>query len=92
MRSSISDIDWKVEWFSKVTSSHWCSIDNQKKFLDEVAFKLNVKNPSDWGKVTTQQIHNLGGGSLLSHRYRDSLFHCLQSVYKGTAYHCTHSF
>lgn len=59
-------------------------MENRKKFLDEVANKLNIQNPRDWGKITTSQIHEIGGGSLLTTYYNGSLFYCLQSVYKGS--------
>lgn len=72
-----------MEWFSKYPSSYWQSLDNCKKFLDEVAEKLNIKNPRDWGKVTGQLISDLGGTSLLSNYYDNSLFSCLQSIYAG---------
>lgn len=58
-------------------------MENQKKFLDELAMKLNIKNPSDWGKFTTRLVYELGEGSLLTSYYNNSLFTCLQSVYKG---------
>ena len=57
-------------------------MENRRKFLDEVAIKLNIKNESDWGKITTKQIYELGGAGIL-HYYNNSVFHCLESVYKG---------
>jgi hypothetical protein len=45
--------------------------------------KLNIKTPSDWGKVTVQQFYAFGGSSLLKYHHNGSLFTCLQSVYKG---------
>ena len=63
--------------------SHWRSAANQRKLLDEVAIKLNIKNASDWGKITTRQFYEFGGSSLLTSYYNGSVFQCLQSVYKG---------
>jgi hypothetical protein len=57
-------------------------MENRRNFLDEIAKKLNIKTPSDWGKVTYDYFCELGGGSLLGY-YHGSLFACLQSVYKG---------
>lgn len=51
--------------------------------MDEVALKLNIKKPSDWGKVTKLEFFKLGGSSLLTSYYNSSLSSCLQSVYKG---------
>ena len=56
---------------------------NQRKFLDEVAIKLNIKEASDWGKASYDQFCEIGSG-ILSY-YRGSLFDCLQSVYKGNS-------
>lgn len=80
------DKEWKKEWFintHRVKKWHWKSLENRKTFLDEVARKLSITTPSDWGKVTTHQFFKLGGGGLLNTHYRGSLFACLQSVYKG---------
>jgi hypothetical protein len=59
-------------------------MENRKNFLDEIAKKLNIKTPSDWGSVTTHMFFELGGSTLLKYYYNGSLFACLQSVYKGT--------
>jgi hypothetical protein len=67
---------------SKLPKSYWKSIENRKNFLDEIAKKLNIKTPSDWGNVTLQCFYDLQGRSILK-RYNNSLFACLQSVYKG---------
>lgn len=80
------DIEWKKEWFSNISpfpNRYWQSLDNRKKFLEEFATKFNIKNPQDWGRITTSQVCEAGGVSLLS-MYHGSLFTCLQSVYKGT--------
>lgn len=71
-----------MEWFSKSSQSYWKSYGNCKRFLDEVAVKLHVKSPNDWGRIKIQQIIELGGASILR-QYKGSLFACLQSVYKG---------
>ena len=80
------EIKWNREWFlniPKFPKSHWQSALNRRKFLDEVAIKLNIKNESDWGEVTTKQICEFGGAGLLTSYYNGSVFDCLQSVYKG---------
>jgi hypothetical protein len=58
-------------------------MENHKNFLDEIAKKLNIKTPSDWGKVTYDYFCGSGGSTLLNTYYNGSLFTCLQSVYKG---------
>lgn len=76
------DINWKVDWFAGHPKSYWNSIDNCRIFLDEVAHKRNIKKPSDWGKITQEEIIDLGGRSFLA-QYSGSLIAGLQSVYKG---------
>lgn len=80
------EIEWKKEWFSKVPNSYWKSMENRKMLMDQIAKKLNIKNPSDWGKVTQNCIYELGGCSLLTRYYNGSLFACLQSIYQGKSF------
>lgn len=68
---------------SNVPNLHWKSIENRKAFMSSVAEELDVKKPSDWGRVTIESIKSLGGGALLNRYYKNSLFHCLQSLYTG---------
>lgn len=80
------DIKWERKWFRNrpnVPKNYWKSMENQKKFMDELAIKLNIKDPRDWGKQTTRVIYELGKGSLLNGYYNNSVFSCLQAVYKG---------
>lgn len=58
-------------------------MENRKKFMDEVAVKLDIKKPGDWGKVTLPTVYKLGAYSLINNYYDGSLFHCLQSIYPG---------
>lgn len=60
-------------------------MENRRNFLDEIVKKLDIKKPSDWGKVTVKRFFELGGSSLLNY-YNGSLFGCLQSVYQGSAF------
>lgn len=64
---------------------YWQSKENRRKFLNGIAVKLNIKQSSDWGKVITKQIYELGGAGLLKY-YNGSLFNCLQSVFIGTVH------
>lgn len=79
-------MEWKREWFSNMHSfpnMYWKSKANRRKFLDQVAVKLKIQKPSDWGKVTKIQFHEYGGGYLLNNFYRGSPYDCLSSVYEG---------
>lgn len=81
-------MSWKKEnpipkVFGDKFVNKWKQPRNQRKFLDDLAIKLNIKNSSDWGRVTCKQFYEFGGGGLLRHYYNGSVFDCLQSVYKG---------
>lgn len=78
-----------MEWFSKSSQSYWKSAENRMKFLDTMATKLNIKKPSDWGKVKRKDIHEHRGSSLLN--YNRSVFNSLQSAYKGIYFLISHS-
>lgn len=80
--SNITDIQWKKEWFVNAPKSSWSSLEVQKKFMDEIASKMNVKKASDWGEITTTRFKEIGGNTILS-LYNGSLFSCLQAIYKG---------
>lgn len=67
----------------KVPKSYWNSMENRRTFLDSIAAKYNIKKPSDWGKLKIGVIYENGGTTLMKNYYNDSLFVCLQSVYKG---------
>ena len=61
-------------------SGFWDKPENQRKFLDEVAIKLNVKEPKDWYNVKSKDIKKLGGFTLI-HRYYGSMVDMLLALY-----------
>lgn len=67
----------------QLPSHFWKSTENRKKFMNEIANKLNIKKPNEWGKVTLRRIYELGGSSLLAGYFNNSLFSCLQATYQG---------
>lgn len=58
--------------------NHWVDLNNQKVFFDALAQKFNIRSPSDWGKVTWDQVREGGGVGLLS-RYGGSLFSAVKA-------------
>jgi hypothetical protein len=44
---------------------YWHDVGNQRKFFDELAIKLNIKEPSDWYKVIISDVVKNGGGALM---------------------------
>lgn len=64
---------------------YWKDHKNQRKFFDELAKKLKIAKPEDWGKVNVKRIAEHGGLALLNY-YGGSLMKCLKSVYSGIHY------
>lgn len=64
--------------------SYWTSLENQRKFLEKVKQKCGIKDPSDWGKLSMQDIEREGLSILLTSYYHTSLFNCLKAVYQGS--------
>ncbi len=61
---------------------YWKQLKHQRLFLDNLAKKLNIKDPKDWYFVSTRQVHALGGHGLLNY-YKGSLIQALQANYHG---------
>ena len=47
-------------------SGYWNNIDNVKKFLLTIKDKYKIQSPADWNRISMQQIHDMGGGTLFS--------------------------
>lgn len=80
-----SEVEWKKEWFPYiplVPKSHWNSLENRRKFFEDIKFKHNIQSPEDWGKLAPHTIHHRG--SFLKSHHNNSLFESLQSVYPGS--------
>lgn len=73
----VPDYKWEPTSFSAPRC--WDSLIEQRKFMDEIAQKLNVKEPQDWNNVQYRDIHARGGHSLLI-RY-PSLYDALKAIY-----------
>lgn len=80
------DIDWKRDWFHRSkrvhTNNYWSNPNNAKTFLSQLASKLGINQPQDWGRISLQTIKEHKGRYLLD-RHRGSLFLTLQSVFPG---------
>ncbi len=61
--------------------NHWKSISNQRKFLDELAKKLNITNINGWYTITKTVLLRHGAGGLLDVRYNNSPSKLLTTVY-----------
>ena len=73
-----SDNPWKNE-IKRLPPGFWNDIDNQRKFLDYVAKKMNITKNEDWVNINTDKIKELGGRQLL--RKYSTFFEVLKNVY-----------
>jgi len=62
-------------------SIDWRNNNAQRDFLDDLAKKLNVKKPQDWGNVTTQQVRANTDGRRIIGIFCNSLLRTLSNVY-----------
>jgi hypothetical protein len=62
---------------------YWNNLENQRKFLEEVAPSLGVKTLEDWNKITVNQFRQIGGssGTRLLQIYGNSLDKILKTLY-----------
>lgn len=85
--SQQEDTTWKEEWFSnanKFPSGYWSKKENQREFLNNLAKKLDVLNPSDWKKVSRKEVIENDGGTLLFHY--GTLRNALVAAFSGKQY------
>ena len=65
--------------------NHWKSLENQRRFLEEIALKIGFPPSQKDGfySLSRKQFHELGGGSLLA-LYNDSVYSLLNAVFPET--------
>ena len=64
----------------RLAAGYWSQIPNQRKFLDELAKKLNISTTDDWYKVNALVFQKNGGSTLLQ-QYDGSPRKLLTTVY-----------
>ena len=57
------------------------NVDNPREFLEKMAGKLNIKEMSDWYKITQKDFSAIEGGSLLRSKYNGSISLLLSTAY-----------
>lgn len=81
--SNTAETKWKREWFqglSKYHNKYWETVENQRKFLIEIATKNSISGTRDWKKISTALISRAGGKGLLK-TYMGSLQLALKSLF-----------
>ena len=70
---------WRFD--QKLPDGYWDRIENQRSFMDWLGKELAFKEVEDWYKLTSKNIEDNGGCTLLTEKYNDSTFQLLQAVY-----------
>jgi hypothetical protein len=63
---------WHVWEFACVPHRWWVNQGHRKKFLDWLGGKMQITHMEQWYDVTARQIHEHGGGHLLTYYYLNS--------------------
>jgi hypothetical protein len=53
------EYEWLPWRFQKCPNNYWNNINNHKKFVEWASKELNIKEMSDWYKVSIQVTHDL---------------------------------
>jgi hypothetical protein len=74
---SVKEIHGSFEVLSNARPHHkpagyWKDIKNQRYFFDQLAVKLNVRNPEEWVSIPSKKIFE-EGGSFISKYYGSSI-------------------
>lgn len=83
LRAAILDLysnAQSMQWPAKQPSGHWLSLENRKRFLDDLSSAHGVKSDEDWQRVSLDDVRKAGGGGFLAH-YNNSLRAALLDVY-----------
>ena len=73
--------EWLPWKFEKTPRNFWDNVNNQKKFMEWAGKQLKINEMSDWYKVTVKDLSSVGGSSLVSHKYNNSLISLLSTLY-----------
>ena len=70
--------DFSLYKFKKI---NFQSIEEQRKRMDEIFLKLNLKSHDDWANISRNEIAKNGGKKLLFHHYKGNLLKLLKTIY-----------
>jgi hypothetical protein len=76
-----SEYEWLPWKFERCPRNFWEDVNNQRRFMEWAGKQLNIKEMSDWYKVTTKDFVAVGGSGLVTHKYNNSLSLLLSKLY-----------
>lgn len=59
-----TETQWRQEWFvniPKYDPAYFITLENQRKFLDDIASQYVIKSSVEWKRVTSALIKKHGG-------------------------------
>ena len=77
---------WDIWKLDRVPTKYWENIENQRRFMDQLANQLNVKQLNDWYKVKPIDIASRGGASFLQY-HSNSLGLVVSTVFPEHRWH-----
>lgn len=66
-------VEWKFHEYLPVKGAAWANKENHKSFFDLLGRELSLQQPSDWYKLTKQDVYKYGGRGLLQKCYDNSV-------------------
>jgi hypothetical protein len=79
LQSVYPEYDWHPFLFDCVPRGFWDDIANQRRFLEWIAWKLNIERPEGWYHIQKMDLLRYSASSLFS-RYH-SMFYVLSAIY-----------
>ncbi len=77
LRELMPDVEWEEWRFARVPNGFWKRRKNRHRFIDTLGRQLGYRRPTDWYRLTREQVREAGGSALLSMVYHNSLLHLL---------------
>ncbi len=81
MREYLPEFDWKPWLFRRVPADYWSDPANRRSYLAWLGDHLGFRRPSDWHKLTIEDVKRTGGASVFKQVYRGRLASVLSERY-----------
>ena len=81
IKKTIQKVYPNYPWNTYENSLRFNTIEKQKKFMDELYIKLNLKSLNDWLKISKLALYEKGAKSLIQHYYSHNFHKLLSTIY-----------
>jgi hypothetical protein len=83
LREYLPEYDWKPWLFRRIPSGYWDDPGNRRSYLAWLGQELGFRQPSDWYRLTADDVVRTGGGTLWSAVYGCQLAALLRERFPG---------